>query len=328
MADDIEQRVARWILLCDRGAPSERERAAFEAWLAADSSHRVAYIRLAQAWKATAALKVWRPHDGSIDTTVLRRSAMRSPNSRHWRWAAAAVAGLACVLLAILAAFNVQAPESVYSTQIGGYQRVLLEDGSAIQLNTNSEVRVRLLKNRRMVRLLRGEAYFDIAHDANRPFDVSAGGSIVRAIGTAFSVRLRDPEQIEVAVTQGRVAISSSGLVPTLMSQVAAGEVARARHSEVVIVRTDSTNLKRRLAWEEGELVFKKERLAEVVAEMNRYKHRQIAISDAALNDLEVGGNFKSTDLDSFVDAVNQSLNIKADESGGVIHLSVNGVGK
>jgi transmembrane sensor len=150
---------------------------------------------------------------------------------------------------------------------------------------------------------------------------VIAGDSIVRAVGTAFSVRLRDSEQIEVAVMQGRVAISSAGFVTTLKSQVSAGEVARAKHGGVVVATAENAELKRRLAWEQGELVFKKERLADVVAEFNRYNHRRLVIGDAQLEDLEVGGNFKSTDLDSFVSAVTHTMNIRADESEGVIHL-------
>ena len=320
MIDDIETRVGQWILKRDRAEIPTHERVAFESWLAADPRHRAAYLRLNEAWLVTAALKAWRPKDGSVDSDVLL-STVRRPERRHqWRSAAAAVLVLG-VVAAIIGHVWQRESGANFTTRVGGYQRVLLDDGSTLQLNTDSSVLVRLLKDRRVVQLVRGEVYFDIAHDAGRPFDVVAGATIVRAVGTAFAVRLRDSKEVEVTVTQGRVALRTENGAPALRAPVSAGEVADAKPAGIATSRLEDAELVRRLSWQRGELAFKKETLAHIVAEFNRYNRRQLVIGDPSIEDLEVGGNFKATDLDSFVAAVTRSLNVRAEQSEGAVTL-------
>jgi transmembrane sensor len=320
MTDDIEARAGRWILKRDRDEITAEERAAFESWLAADSRHRAAFLRLNGAWQASVGLTAWRPSDGSVELDVLA-SAARRPTPRHlWTRVIAAAILMAVTGISSWVAWQ-RASGTTYATQVGGYQRILLEDGSALQLNTDSNVRVRLMKERRVVRLVRGEVFFDIAHDASRPFDVIAGRTIVRAVGTAFAVRLRDSRDVEVTVTQGRVALRSDDDLPAFKAPVSAGEVADAKPAGIAVTQVAGGELTRRLAWQRGELAFKKERLAHIVAEFNRYNRRQLVIGDVSLDNLEVGGNFKATDLDSFVAAVTHSLNVRAEESQDTIRF-------
>jgi transmembrane sensor len=157
------------------------------------------------------------------------------------RWAVP-FAAAAAVALAALGAFMWSAYERTgwheYTTDFGGLSRIVLDDGSVVSLNTNSLMRVQITPELRHIVLERGEALFKVAHDKNRPFDVDAGTTTVRAVGTEFSVRVREPvaeagggKAVEVLVKEGRVAIDPpkkkpierAAVLPVSMSTLSAG---------------------------------------------------------------------------------------------------------
>jgi transmembrane sensor len=325
-ADDIRRQAAEWLVRRDRSDAPAAEQARFEAWLAADSRHRVAYLALERTWRESDALEAWRPRDGSLDAAVLRsRTARAAARSPRWLLAIAACAALVAVLASVIA--NLHA--ATYTTDVGGYQRVVLKDHSTVQLNTNSEIRVELAEHLRRVRLLRGEAFFEVAHDRKRPFEVVAGNTVVHAIGTAFTVRVRDPADVEVLVTEGRVTVRSDEAQPTRDSAheaapaaaISAGEGAIARPAGIAVHRIPDPEVARRLAWQEGELEFNGESLIQVIAEFNRYNRTRLEIADPKLAVLRVGGNFRATDLDAFIRALQASFPVRAQQSDGIIRL-------
>jgi transmembrane sensor len=190
----------------------------------------------------------------------------------------------------------------------------VLEDGSVVDLNTNSQVRVRLGDARREVRLTRGEGRFQVAHDVNRPFVVAANEAAVRAVGTAFTVRLRDASQVEVVVAEGKVAIAAPRV--TDAPPLAAGETAVVQPGHVSVSPMSPQAIERKLAWTSGRLEFRGERLADAVAEFNRYNLRQIRLASPALGSLRVGGNFKATDPESFAAALASAFKLHVDPAG------------
>src|SRR5262249_35025112 len=153
---------------------------------------------------------------------------------------------------------------------------------------------------------------FHVAHDPNRPFYVTAGGTVVRAVGTQFSVRIRDAEHVDVLVAEGRVAVGAPDTDanfenPSLLATApkdSAGEAASVRRSSVVIRHMLTTDVTRKLSWTEGFLTFQGESLNDPVEEFNRYNQRQIRIADQSIVDFKVGGNFRTTDVDSFTAAL------------------------
>lgn len=326
-AADIEREAAEWLVRRDRGEFSA-ERTDFESWLAADSRHRAAYLNLEQTWRQSEGLKAWRPADGTLDPAVLKSPGSRRKVFGTWSLAiAASVALFAGVGIAWLTAGVVGA--STYATEVGGYQRVLLRDGSVMQLNTDTRVRVRLGNHRREVRLVLGEAFFEVAHDPRRPFEVIAGDTIVRAVGTAFTVRLREQDAVEVVVTEGRVTLRTDESpteemhrAPKALPALAAGEAAVAGPTGVAVQRIAQPEVARRLAWQDGELEFDGDPLIEVVSQFNRYNHRRLEISDPQIASLKVGGNFRATDIDGFLRAMRSSFDVHAEESGGVVRLT------
>jgi transmembrane sensor len=330
--ESVEAQAAKWVLRREEGALSAQERSALEAWLAADSRHRTAYRRLKEAWQFSAGLKSWRPVEAPINADLLVLSSVTQRRAKRARrvWDLALAAS---VVLVFAIAWTFLDASETYATRIGGYQRIVLDDGSVLQLNTNSKVRVHFSAQARVVRLLRGEAYFDVVRDPNRPFDVTAGDTTVRAVGTAFAVRLREAQRVEVLVTQGRVTLSaehttapqtghpSAGANAASPPLLSAGDSAETKATGLRVTQVQNEELERRLAWQTGRLHFQKETLAVVVAEFNRYNRRQLEIADPALAGLYVHGNFKATDLDSFVAAVQDALKLRVEQTYDTIRL-------
>jgi transmembrane sensor len=319
-ADDVENQAATW--LSRRDALGEATQIPeFTRWLAADPRHRAAYLRLAAAWERTSQLKRLAPEGRIIDADLLKPRRMWSLGFRRPRLALAA--GAVAVAVAAIAALwwaSTYGAGEIYRTDIGGLSRIVLKDGSTVTLNTDTELRVHFSQARREVQLLRGEAQFNVAHDTARPFEVLAEGRLVRAVGTAFDVRLDHGESLEVMVTEGRVAFleASGANAPQTESgaavppeTISAGETAVATGGKVTVRHLSATETARQLAWQIGELSFQGETLSQAVAEFNRYNRRKLRVDDPSIGKLQIGGNFRPLDVDSFVAALGRSFEIR-----------------
>ncbi len=357
-AADIEAQAAAWIARNDaRGGAQDPELA---AWLIADPRHRAAYLRLSQAWERTQRLARLRPADRFIDADLLapprppdlrsrlrhRAGAARCPERLEWRRgvrelrprprplhsrhslrSAAAAAGVAAT--AILAAWNLLSPSAAqsYRTGPGGLSRIVLADGSLVTMNANTELRVHFTTARRTLTLLRGEAHFSVMHDTHRPFEVHARDRIVVAVGTAFDVRLDSGRDVEVTVTEGRVALlQDADLQPRRrdfsLRTILAGQDALLTTKHVIVQRIGSTEIFRRLAWERRELSFNGQTLDQAVAEFGRYTNRRLVIDDPSIASLQVGGSFRALDVVSFTAALERAFAISSRVSAdGTIHL-------
>ena len=300
----INQYASQWLASRDAHPTSPEDDAAFNLWLEADIRHRVAYRRLEANWTRSDRLRGLRPLDRDIDPDLLRTTRRRLP---------LALAASLVLALVVSGAFFVHEKLGWrhFETRVGDFSRIVLDDGSVIDLNTDSDLRVRIGSSRREVRLLRGEGRFQVAHDATRPFVVTAADTDVRAVGTAFSVRLRESSQIDVLVAEGTVAIASAR-VPHA-PPVSAGQAAVLLPDHMSVSRVDPQVLERRFAWTSGRLQFRGETLGEAVAEFNRYNRRHLSLADPTLAQLRVGGTFNATDPESFAAALTSAFGLKND---------------
>jgi transmembrane sensor len=180
---------------------------------------------------------------------------------------------------------------------------VALPDGSSFDLNTDSRIWVDYSERQRVIRLERGEAYFKVAHDTQRPFWVRAGDTWVRAVGTAFNVYLR-PTGVEVTVSEGTVSVvnatanqppPSDAAITRSAAAVTAGEQADVHGRAEVIHELDSAQLSRLLAWRKSSLYFQDQPLGDVVNELMRYTTLKIELDDEELRQLPVGGTFQTS---------------------------------
>jgi len=353
-ASDISDAAAHWLVRLE-GQTTPQIWDSFQEWMDQDPRHRAAFIRLRVAWNHVDLLKNMRPVDGTIDADLLattkinpssiadrglvpvqgsqrrRTEELAMPERRRVFAIAAAIA--AAGVVAWFGSYHLGWKS--YETGVGGRQKMELADGSTVDLNTNTELNVRISGSRRDIMLARGEALFHVAHDPNRPFYVTAGGTVVRAVGTEFSVRIRDPEHVDVLVAEGRVAVGAPGTEanfenPTLLAtapKVSAGEAASVRRNSVSIHHILSTDVTRKLRWTDGYLAFEGETLDDAVQEFNRYNQRQITITDKSIVTVKVGGNFRTTDPDSFTAAVQHmyGFQVQVGANNGDIRLSAGG---
>jgi transmembrane sensor len=346
-ADQIEQEAAEWLVKVDEDGTPEASRK-LAAWLASNPRHRAAFLRISTAWRRADVMRrlaqtgehadpdllaperppaaesiteparaepvrAEPPRAESSRVTPIRPHVNEMPPPPHDRSRVAIAAGIGALLVGGGVWFTYTSRGTqTYSTAIGEFHRVALDDGSGMSLNTDTKVRVSFTKSERRVELIHGEAQFEVAHDTQRPFLVHAGNTVVRAVGTAFVVRLRNRESVDVLVTEGRVAIN-----PPSQNLVSAGELALVRKDSVTTRSVD--DITRRLAWTEGMLIFGGETLAEAVSEFNRYNHRKLVIADPSIAGRAIGGAFRSTSPDRFAVALKKTFGFEArvDDTGG-----------
>ena len=348
-AADIEAQAAAWVARSDADGSDQDPQLA--AWLIADPRHRAAYMRLAHAWERTQRLARLRPEGGAIDPDLLAPSRPRTLRTRlrhganaakaetrarpararaspppRMRWPAMAGAVAAALVLAVWSVLPAWSTQS-YRTGADGLSRVFLADGSVVTMNANTALRVRFTAARREITLLSGEAHFSVTHDTHRPFEVHAGNRIVVAVGTAFDVRLEPGQDVEVTVTEGRVALLEDPPGRPVIGEpplrtISAGQDALLTMRRVTVQRLDPAAIFERLKWERRELSFDGQTLRHAVAEFDRYTNHRNVIEDPSIASIEVGGTFRALDAGSFVAALDRAFGISSRVGPrGTIHL-------
>src|SRR4051812_7240793 len=290
-----EREAADWFARLNADDATADDRARFEAWLHTTVYNEKAYAELCATWTE---LRKAGPLVRAVSFGQAMNAATAPERSRRWLVGAVA-ATVGAVVLAVGWNVHKQKETSRFQTGIGEQAAVALPDGSSFDLNTNSRVQVNYSKRARVVYLERGEAFFKVAHDPQRPFWVHAGDRWVRAVGTAFNVYLR-PAGAEVTVSEGTVNVVNSTTESPPIDQkpvaaVTAGEQADAQGRAEVIRSLNSAQLSRLLAWRKSTLYFQDEPLGDVVNELMRYTTLKIEIADNSLRNLPVGGTFQAS---------------------------------
>jgi transmembrane sensor len=331
----IDGTAADWLARRGRGL-TPREQAEFSRWLAADAAHRAAFAELARTWRALDGVKAIRlPGGRRLDDNLPPVGGYRRGRLVFFASAFAAAAALAVMFFARPPAAPTGVVAQGATTEVGGFKIMSLPDGSVVQLNTDSAVEIRYTGTERRAYLLNGEASFDVARDAARPFIVRARSVTVRAVGTAFNVRLR-PAACEVLVTEGRVRVDSftsgESLLPGAGSRaeppvLAAGErvvvdlapppaVSPEIISVVAVGRTAVVlpeDIRRELAWQDRRLEFESTPLSEVVAEFNRHNHHKLVVADPRLAGRRFGGSFSAGNAEAFVRLLETRFGVKTE---------------
>jgi transmembrane sensor len=327
----VDEVAARWVVSLDEN-PTLETRAEFEKWRQADARHAAAFARAKSLRDALGSLGKLKQHP---EIARLRAEA-NSPRSRRPVVVpfAIALAAAAAVVLGMFT-FNRQAAtrsdthvESHAATDVA--RLVALPDGSKVELNTASRLEVAFTAHERRVTLRSGEAHFTVTKDPTRPFIVSASDVAVRAVGTAFNVRIASAA-VEVLVTEGRVAVGQlppavaaaaappaappAPLVPALDAgqRVVVSTAANAPTPQIETV--DAAAIERALAWQTSVLVFSETPLGEAVAQFNRRNRVQIVIADRELETQRIGGNIRVENPETFARVLETSGDIIVDRS-------------
>ena len=312
---DIDEEAAMWIWRMDSAAADAAERQAYEAWLRQDPRHRRAAAELSAVWGALDGLAEAK-RDEKIATFANAAKPASPPRARRWRFAAAMLAAIAVGLLWLQKGSERQ----TLATAVGQQRNVTLADGSVVTLNTNSIVETDLRRQTREIYLRKGEAHFQVAHDRSRPFLVHAGDAVVRAVGTAFEVRVMTDQHVDVVVNEGRVEVRPAAAAT--VRALSAGERLSTASKDYRVVPITAQQLSSELAWREGAIIFDGEPLSEAIAEIERYTDARIIVSDPQVAAMRVGGRFRTGDVQEFFNALQAALPVSIRHSGaGVVFI-------
>jgi transmembrane sensor len=329
------QAAAIWRMRMEAADWSERDEAAFRAWLAQDELHQRAFERTGKVWDLV------DTHAATPDVMVIRRNALhraqRTARGRLAVWRApprrmaiaAALAGV--VVLAGLGSSTLLGGGDVYRTGLNERRVVTLKDGSKVSLDAMTRIVVDYSDDARRLTLARGQARFDVAHDASRPFSVRARDRTVVATGTAFNIDIFE-RKARVTLIEGRVLVLAApqrlGPIP-LPGPAKPARAIELKPGQELVSGGDvppelvaHVDLQQTTAWQQGKLMFDKEPLAEAVARMNRYSERKIVIGDAAAGAVPISGAFDAGNVKGFLEAVTAYLPVNATESGDGVTLT------
>lgn len=288
---------------------------AFFEWRA-KPGHAAAYRRVEEVWRQAESLKTSPEVQTALAAAMQRRSAREAKGP-----SGLALGGLAAIgaMLALgVGGWWWTEVRNVYSTAVGEQQVVQLSDGSSVRLDTDSRLRVRYTGDRRTIALEKGQALFEVAKDAGRPFVVDVDGAQVTAVGTVFDVR-REVSGLRVTLVEGVVDVADRGG----RERLTAGRQARVRAGRVESRPVDA---RAATSWTEGRIVLVDARLQDAVMEVNRYLTEPVILASDAPVSTPVNGSFRVGDRDAFVAAASGALGLKArSRADGAVVLSQGG---
>jgi transmembrane sensor len=340
----IERAAGDWVARLDRGLTPD-EAVQLAAWEAADPQHAAELARLNRTWHSLdtadeipAVMEMAREVDEARARTVRFR--------RFRPWVVGAFAAAAAVVLVGIGqrpAAPSHPPASSallpaarsYAVVPSSSQRLTLADGTEVVLNANSAVEPAFTRAERRVRVLRGEAHFNVMKDPDRPFLVQAGDVIVRAVGTSFNVRLA-AAAVEILVTEGKVTVANATEGSLLLSgpNSEAGEslspavaaplliagqrvvLAGTKPAAAAAVEVTASDIERALSWQGTQLIFERTTLEEAVAAFNSFNKCQLTLGDPRIRDRRLGGTFRADNLDAFVRLLETGFEVTAERRG------------
>jgi len=313
-ANEVETAAAAWLERRERDDWNDDARAELDGWLEASPQNMVAYLRIQDVWDRANRLT-------ALSKPVRTRSEPPQPKRNLpliFRVAASfvVIGGVAALVNNYVGAPRYQ----TYMTTVGGREKLSLGDGSSIELNTDTVLRIANDSNERKVLLDKGEAYFDIRHNPAHPFVVMAAGHRVRDIGTQFVVR-NDPGRLEVRLMQGSAELES--LSDDKQSHtLKPGDVAVAQNGRTTLFKKTSVDLAVELGWRRGLLQFHHTSLAEAAAEFNRYSRERIVIADPIAAKKPINGALPVGDLDEFARMAKNFFGLRAERRGDTVVFS------
>jgi transmembrane sensor len=315
---DVDACAADWVTTRhDSGNWSEEVDASFNAWLAQSPVHEVAYMRLEAAWISANRFAALRP--GTPEVARGRQARRMPPLLMRVMAALIVVVGGGF----LVANYSMPVAEQrIYETAIGQRETISLPDGSRVELNTDTRLRLADAGDRRAVFLDRGEAYFRIKHDPVRPFVVMLGEHRVTDLGTEFVIR-RSAQRLEVAVVEGRALFDAPGITVRPSSiELKAGEGVLATLDSVKVTKASANALSDGLGWRRGVLIFDHKTLADAAAEFNRYNRQKLFIDDPVVARKKIDGTFPMDDAELFSRSVQRLFGLHIVKYGGEIVIT------
>ena len=308
-SDETRAEAAIWTARLHNEQRSAKLDARVQAWLGESEAHRQAFDRMTRIWECTAGLKLRAPNAG------------RAASDRHWKRRRSVMTLAAAVLLGVaVTATRLWRMNSVV-TEVGQQQVRLLPDGTRLMLNTDTRIEVNYDRYSRRVRLIHGEAWFDVSKRPAWPFIVSVDRREIRALGTSFVVRHDDIQALSVTLVEGRISVLTNpeGSPSQHTETLVPGQ--RISFSPNLAPVVDQPEIERVTAWERGRVEFEDTPLEDAANEMNRYSSTHIIVADPDIARLRIGGVFRAGDSDEFVRIAAVALALQVERRRGQILL-------
>lgn len=332
----IQQQASLWISKMDRGLNAS-EQNAFSLWVNQSIAHREILFKFASLWDDLTVLN-------ELNSLFPLENQKNKKNKVKNVFIKYAVAASIILTITLVGHFNFFFNPSAngtnnqqyveiknFSTAVGQQSSFPLSDGSIIQLNTNSLVKIHFSKHKRLLTLVHGEARFQVAKDKTRPFTVTSGDKSFTALGTIFNVQKHSAKNMELVVTEGRVLITKATLVLDNIAQqlnklpveklpgllVTTGEKAVIENNiEEPIEHISYDQIQKDLSWQQGMLIFEGTPLNKALAEVSRYTNTHFEIADNDLATVKVAGYFKANDVDGLLKSLKNNFNINFKKTG------------
>ncbi len=310
MSEEVRVEAATWMARLRDTQRDPHVEAELKEWLGRSTEHQRAFKRMTQVWEQAGSIRMRAQADVS---------ATRSGRSLFSPWMAAAAAALALVVIASL-----YWRDNAFTTAVGQQRVRVLRDGTRVSLNTDTRIEVDYDEHARRVRLVRGEARFDVSKRPTWPFLVSVGDQEIRALGTSFIVRHDNDQDLSITLVDGQISVApvpENGTEQHQAPQVLVpGQrlIISQHHAPAV----DRPELSRVTAWERGRVEFDATALEDAATEMNRYTTTRLVIPDTEVARLRIGGVFRAGDSAEFVKIVTATFGLRAERTGADIVLS------
>jgi transmembrane sensor len=304
----IQHAIRSWVRR-QTGTWNQAEEAELQSWLADSAEHREAYEKVARGWELADELQACQPTG--------QRGLHEEPSGAHeWRprWSARNLAAAACIVALTVASTlffwshthpGWNGSETHLVTLRGQPQSFVLEDGTRVRLDADSELMARMGYNQRRITLVRGEAQFNVVHDPSRPFEVSASSGRIQDLGTHFDIEALS-SSTRVSVLEGQVAVSTDR-GQTLLVAGQSGGYDKAGNLDVVTPFDPTT-----APWLEGLRTFDRERLGDVLERLARHHAVTFVFEDPRMQELRISGKFRTDDLGLFLRTLAAALHVES----------------
>ncbi len=323
-----QEQAEYWLVMLDSPNFTTEKEAEFFAWLDASPHHQAAYIQAEENWERGSVMAQVKVPVSSqrVSTLGIDWAGWLGFGS----WAQVGMAGLLVVALGFGGYWHISGGEPEmghYQTGVGEQREVLLSDGSVLVLNTNSEVITAISRGERIVYLVRGEVFFDIAKSPGRSFDVHTNAGLVRVLGTQFNVRDSGDKTV-VTVLEGAVGIDNQD-TPEIDAASFDADVTLRRNQQAVIELVDETpvvesvDASAALGWRTKSLVFRDDTLQDVVSEVNRYFSTRIELGSEALANKKVAAVIQVSSFETMLRMLEEALDLESrnDVVNNVVYL-------
>lgn len=338
------QCAAHWLSVLSDENCTEAERRQFFVWLRASGQHVDEFLRLSRLTGRMNQRDLWpdanvaeliaaakASSDGNVTALDFQPEiATTRPERKSVRWPIAAAIACVFVLTGLIAGRSQielwLAPE--YVTAVGEQRSITLEDGSVVELNSQSRLRAHFKADLRAIELLDGEAIFRVSKDPHRPFRVRTGATDIVAVGTAFNVKANDSRTV-VTVLEGRVRVNQRNAAErsAVATDKAISEFELAVGDQLIVaksqpaIRVSLRDTEKVTSWTERRLIFEDTPLSAVAAEFARYSSHQIRIDDSAVAVRKINGVFDATDPASLAEFLrgDETLNVRSEADGWVV---------